>query len=131
MMQMVMHTMTHMATKRQSPPKTTSKAITVRIPEADYEQLKKYAASRNVSLNSMVAEAIAQYQTKIERQHAISQIEAFQAQLRDGRREGSDSVEILRDVRQTRAKQVLLEDDSGTGLGAVGGTDKRHGGAKA
>lgn len=126
----VHHGMMHMVMRMNSARDRASKAITVRIPEGDYERLREYAAARNISLNSMVAEAIAQYQTKLERQHAIGEIKAFQARLRNGRKEGADSVDLLRHIRETRAKQVLLEHGSDTNPDDAGTTDKRHGGTK-
>ena len=124
------HDMMHMVMHMKSTRDSSSKAITVRIPEGDYERLREYAAARNISLNSMVAEAIAQYQTKLERQYVIGEIKAFQARLRNGRKEGADSVDLLRHIRETRAKQVLLEDGSDTNPDDDGTTDKRHGGTK-
>ncbi|NPV52657.1 MAG: hypothetical protein HPY71_03940 [Firmicutes bacterium] len=97
----MMHMVMHMKDANNNSPK----AITVRIPGDEYERLRKYAAARNVSLNSVVAEAIAQYGTKLERHQAISRIQTFQMQLRDGRKEGSDSVDSLRRIRETRSKR--------------------------
>ncbi|MDI7248185.1 MAG: hypothetical protein QME92_12105 [Bacillota bacterium] len=87
------------------------KPITARIPEEEYERLKKYAATRDISLNSVVAEAIAQYEARVERREAISRIRAFQRRLRDARKQGSDSVELLRQIREARANQQLLDDE--------------------
>ena len=97
----MMHLVIHMdGTEDKSP-----KAITVRVPESVYGLLREYANKRNLSLNSVVAEAIAQYSNRIRRVEVISDIEAFQQSLRHGRRhEGeSDSVKDLRELRLSRS----------------------------
>lgn len=78
------------------------KPITVRIPAEEYEYLREYADAHRVSLNWLVAEAIADYRAKIERSQAIMEIQAFQEELRDGRNKGSDSVDLLCNLRETR-----------------------------
>lgn len=80
------------------------KAITVRVAKDEYERLRKYAAGRHTSLNSVVAEAIAQYGAKQERAEAIQMIREFQAHLRDERTEGADSVKALRQIREMRSR---------------------------
>lgn len=50
----------------------------------------------------MVAEAIAEYRSKIERGQAVADIQAFQERLRDGRMEGGDSVDLLHRLREAR-----------------------------
>ena len=82
----------------------TYKAITVRIAKEEYERLRKYAASRHTSLNSVVAEAIAQYGAKQERADAIQMIRRFQAKLRDKGTGGTDSVKILHEIREMRSR---------------------------
>ncbi len=87
--------------------KDTVSAITVRIPHAQYEGLKQYSAERGLSLNSVVAEAIAQYQTRIQREGTLKELEAFQQQLssQSGNSGGpSDSVTLLRELRLARSQ---------------------------
>ena len=103
----MMHAVMHMMKANDG----SLKPITVRIPEEEYERLKKYATARDISLNSVVAEAIAQYEARVERREAISRIRAFQRRLRDARKQGSDSVELLRQIREARANQQLLDDE--------------------
>lgn len=118
----MMHVVMHMENRRDG----RFKAITVRIPESDYERLKEHAATRNMSLNSMVAEAIAQYQIKIERQHVIGEIEAFQARLRNGHGKGTDSADLLDHIRESRAKQALLRDEFDSNPDDAGTTGRRR-----
>ena len=84
--------------------KSINKPVTVRIRQADYMLLRKYADSRNASLNSVVSEAIAQYGAKIEREQAILRIQALQRRLRNAHGVGADSVGLLREMREGRAR---------------------------
>lgn len=85
------------------------KPITVRIPRDEYERLRRHAAARDISLNSVVAEAIAEYEARVERREAIDRIRALQRRLRDAHKQGTDSVELLRQIRQVRADQQPLD----------------------
>jgi len=87
------------------------KAITVRIPGSLYQKLKEHAASHKVSLNSIVADAIAKYGTKLERSRTITDILDFQQRLRRGKGKGTDSVEHLRTIRRARSMQGYLGND--------------------
>ncbi|MCL6613124.1 MAG: type II toxin-antitoxin system HicB family antitoxin [Firmicutes bacterium] len=80
----------------------SSRPLTVRIPEEDYEYLKAYAAAHHVSLNQLAAEAIAEYRSRVERTQAIEEIQAFQERLRELRKEGVDSVDLLHRLREAR-----------------------------
>ena len=83
--------------------KSGIKSITVRIPQKDYMLLRKYADDRNVSLNSIISEAVAEYGARIGRQQALDQIHSLQERLRRSREPGSDSVELLREMREERS----------------------------
>lgn len=98
MMHMVMHEMTH----DHAPSKPDWKAITVRLPCKDYSLLKEYADAQGTSLNSVVSEAIARYEARIEREQAIARIERLQQRLRGTHEVGTDSVSILREMREGR-----------------------------
>lgn len=99
----------------------------MRVPEARYRQLKEYAASQNISLNSVVSEAIAQYGSKLERAMVIADISDFQRQLqqrckaRKTKGEGANSVETLRMIREARSMH----------LGSKSGSAESHGGPDA
>jgi uncharacterized protein (DUF1778 family) len=82
-----------------------TKPITVRLAQRDYLLLKEYAANQKTSLNSVVSEAVAQYGGRIEREQAISRIKALQQKLRSTGKLGTDSVELLREIREGRARQ--------------------------
>ncbi len=74
----------------------------MRLPGKDYLLLKEYADARGTSLNSVISEAVAQYEARIEREQAIARIEALQKRLRGSHKVGSDSVSLLRDMREGR-----------------------------
>lgn len=79
------------------------KAITVRVPEVVYDSLKESADKRGVSLNTVVSEAIAQYNVRVQRSQAISSIEkrlAAQEQTETARA-ARDSMEDLRNLRNS------------------------------
>lgn len=96
------HVMIHPVMRMSEAKSDSTKPLTVRIPEEEYRYLKEYADRHRVSLNCLAAEAIAEYRAKIERGQAVADIRAFQEKLRDGRREGGDSLELLRDLRAAR-----------------------------
>ncbi len=110
----------HMVMHMMKPNDGSLKPITVRIPEEEYERLKKYAATRDISLNSVVVEAIAQYEARVERREAISRIHAFQRRLRDAHKQGSDSVELLRRIREARANRQIPDDETFAGREEAG-----------
>lgn len=114
------HGMMHLVMQMMKANDGSLKPITVRIPEEEYERLKKYACARDISLNSVVAEAIAQYEARVERREAISRIHAFQRRLRDGHKQGSDSVELLRQIREARANRQIPDDETFAGHGEAG-----------
>ncbi|MDP2857824.1 MAG: hypothetical protein Q8P50_07600 [Bacillota bacterium] len=90
------------------------KAITVRVPEAAYDWLRQYAMRNKVSLNSVVAEAVIEYTTKIQRAGAIRDIRDFHENLRRTQRDlgGTDSVQDLREVRVSNSPQDASPVDS-------------------
>jgi surfactin synthase thioesterase subunit len=98
MIRMVMHIMT----RKPNTSQPEVKAITVRLLRDDYQRLKDYACVRDVSLNAVVTEAIAEYGRKIERGEVLRQLEDFHKELRASGRKGSDSVELLREMRKER-----------------------------
>lgn len=114
------HDMMHMVMHVMKANDRSLKPITVRIPEEEYGRLKKYAAARDISLNSVVAEAIAQYEARVERREAISRIHAFQRRLRDAHKQGSDSVELLRRIREARANRQIPDDETFAGREEAG-----------
>lgn len=122
MIHMVMHVANH---KRDG-----SKAITVRIARDDYERLRKHAVGRHASLNSVVAEAIAQYTARQERAEAIQMIREFQAHLRETRAEGIDSVKVLHEIREMRC-QCDRSGDMGGSASDQSGRLQQHGEEKS
>jgi hypothetical protein len=82
-------------------------AITVRVAEPLYELLRDHARSRDISLNSVVAEAIAQYSVRIRRAEAVRRIEALQQRMQapSVSERQSDSTQDLRDLRQLRSQE--------------------------
>ena len=98
MMHMVMHNMT----RDNASSRPDSRAITVRLPSKDYSLLKEYADAKGTSLNAVVSEAIAQYEARIERERAIARLEALQEQMRSAHEVSTDSVSILRELREGR-----------------------------
>lgn len=51
---------------------------------------------------------------------STSRIHAFQRRLRDARKQSSDSVELLRRIREARANQQLLDDEPSADLEEAG-----------
>lgn len=82
------------------------KPITIRIRPEEYALLKEYADARQASLNTVVSEAISQYEVRIRREQTIREIEGFQSRIRQAHGIGSDSVELLRDMRHERTERV-------------------------
>jgi hypothetical protein len=85
------------------------KAITIRLDMADYVLLKEHAESRNASLNTVVAEAVARYGAELKREQAIASILAFQDRLRSRGPIGTDSVDSLREIRESREAGLVPE----------------------
>jgi len=84
------------------------KAITVRVPEATYDWLRQYATNK-VSLNSVVAEAVVEYTTKVQRVSVVKDLRDLQQSLRltqddPGR---TDSVQDLREIRASNSVQDI------------------------
>lgn len=86
--------------------KTQLKAITVRLDREDYERLQSYAEARNVSLNTVVNEAVAQYGRRIAREEVLQRIAAFRESLPVPKPGQPDAVEIIRVLRGERAEQL-------------------------
>lgn len=82
------------------------KPITIRIRPEDYTLLREHAEAERTSLNTVVSEAIAQYGLRIRREQAFRRIEVLQRQIRDAHGVGSDSVELLRELREERAEHL-------------------------
>lgn len=93
----------------QESPGQDLKAVTVRLRMPDYQLLKEYADSCNASLNSVVAEAVAQYGARLKREQAIARIQAFQDRLRSRGPIGTDSVDLLREMRESRGTGCVPE----------------------
>lgn len=86
------------------------KPVTIRVSPEDYALLKEYADARQVSLNTVVTEAIAQYGAKIQRRRAIERMEDLQRRIRETNGVGTDSVELLRELREERAEHLASGD---------------------
>lgn len=91
---------------KSEPPDRGLRPITVRLAASDYSLLSELASARNASLNSIVSEAVAQYGTKIRREQALSQIQAFQRRLQETHAPGMDSLELLREAREERSERL-------------------------
>ena len=76
------------------------KAITVRIPQSEYDALRDYSRKHGVSLNMVVADAIARHTEILEREAVLDDIAAFQKRL--GKTTEPTSVEDLREIRLGR-----------------------------
>jgi hypothetical protein len=72
---------------------------------------------RDVSLNAVITEAIAEYGRKIERREVLRQLEDFHKELRASGRKGSDSVELLREMRKERTDARTGPSNRSTGGG--------------
>lgn len=83
--------------------KPEAKSITVRIPQKDYMLLREYAHDRDVSMNTVVSEAVAEYGARIGRRQALDRIQSLQQRLQQTQQPGSDSVKLLREVREERS----------------------------
>ncbi len=101
MMRLVMH----VANERDQ----SLKAITVRIPEATYDWLRQYATRSKVSLNSVVAEAVVEYTTKVQRASVVKDIRDLQQSLGLTRRDSgeTDSAQDLREIRVSHSLEDI------------------------
>ena len=88
---------------RRSERENDIKSITVRIPRDEYMFLRKYADARDVSMNVVITEAVSEYWAKVKRRQALDRIQSLQAKLRRTGQTGSDSVQILREIREERS----------------------------
>ncbi|MDI6871100.1 MAG: hypothetical protein QME79_07045 [Bacillota bacterium] len=86
-------------------------AITVRLPQEDYESLRKQAEARGVSLNCLAAEALAQYRVGQQRLQLLKEIDAFRKRLEERHGVGEDSVHALRAMRLARVKHLCGEEE--------------------
>jgi len=86
-------------------------AVTIRLPRNSYLLLREHAESQGASLNTVLREAVAQYQTRVERERAVAGIRAFQQQLRADRGLTADSVDLLRELRETQGRSRDHEAD--------------------
>lgn len=87
------------------------KAITVRVPEKEYDTLKTYAEAHRVSLNTVVADAIAEHTARLERKAALEDIAAFQKRL--GKTTTPTSVEDLYEIRRARTGPITSDRPKG------------------
>lgn len=97
----------HMDTSEREP----TRAITVRVPEDEYDTLKAYAETRKVSLNTIVADAIAEHTARLELQAVLDDIAAFQKRL--GKTTDPTSVEDLYEIRRARTVQFTSDTPKG------------------
>jgi predicted HicB family RNase H-like nuclease len=86
--------------------KSELRAVTVRIKPEDYKLLAEYAESRQVSLNTVISEVIAQYGARIRRRQVMADVKDLQRRIREECGVGSDSVELIREAREERADQL-------------------------
>jgi hypothetical protein len=107
--------MMHLVMQMSNADDQSLKAITVRVPEAAYDWLRQYATRNKVSLNSVVAEAVTEYTTKIQRAGVIRDIRNSHQNLRRTRCDlgETDSVQDLREVRVSNSLQDVSPADSG------------------
>ena len=80
-------------------------AITVRLPQSDYDRLRDAARERGVSLNSLAAEALAQYGLVAQREQVLEQMKALRESLPPLGEEEPDSTELLRQLRRERSER--------------------------
>ncbi|MDP2871227.1 MAG: hypothetical protein Q8P31_01595 [Bacillota bacterium] len=107
------------------------KPVTVRLRLPDYLLLKEHADARNTSLNAIVSEAVAQYGARIKRDQAIAQIQAFQQRLHSRREMGTDSVGLLREVREGRARGCAPDEPAFAGPETMEATPADRTGGRA
>ncbi len=107
----MMHLVMHMGNADDQ----SLKAITLRVPEATYDWLREYATRNKVSLNSVVAEAVASYATKVQRVSVVKDIRNLQQSLGLMQREPgvTDSVQDLREIRASNRLQDIPNANSG------------------
>jgi len=86
--------------------KTQLKAITVRLDREDYRLLQSHADARNVSLNVVVNEAVADYGRRIAREAVLQRIAAFRESLPAPGTGQPDAVEIIKELRRERAEHL-------------------------
>jgi len=105
----MMHMVMRMTESRNTPSKPRTKAITVRLEQEDYERLRAHAGTRNVSLNTVVNEAVSEYGRKLEREKVLERIQRFRHELGAGApgETRDDAVEILKGLREKRAAQRM------------------------
>jgi len=84
------------------------KAITVRMSREDYQRLQAYADTRNLSLNSVVNEAVAQYTVRAQREEALHKIKALRQTIAAScaAAPAEDGVEMLARLRLERAEHL-------------------------
>ena len=83
----------------------SSRAITVRIPESEYMLLRDRAQEYGVSLNTLVADAIAEQTSRIKRQALLDDIADFHRRL--GKMTPPTSVDDIREIRLERARRLV------------------------
>jgi hypothetical protein len=112
----MMHLVMHMKGRQPKGSKATetgkseTAAITVRLPRADYEALRKLADTRGVSLSFLAAEALTKYELGHKRRQLFEEINAFREELKDRHGVGEDSVALVRRMRLERVAQRCGED---------------------
>lgn len=92
--------MMHRVMQMDAPKREPTKAITVRVPEQEYNTLRTYAEDHKLSLNMVVSDAIAEHTAKLERRAVLNDIAAFQKRL--GKTTEPTSVEDLYEIRRAR-----------------------------
>jgi len=98
MMHRVMHIMRH-----KSEDGERLRSVTVRLPEKDYLLIREYADLRDLSMNAVISEAVAEYGTKLSRREALERIRLLQESQQKRRTPVADSVELLREMRSARS----------------------------
>ncbi len=80
------------------------KSITVRLPEKSYMVIREYADSKELSMNTVISDAVAEYGARVSRREAIERIRLLLDRQRERRGPTSDSVELLREMRVERSE---------------------------
>lgn len=82
----------------------SSKAITVRIPKSEYMVLRDHAQAYGLSVNTLVADGIAEQTLKLRRRALLDEIEDFHKRL--GKMTPPTSVDDIREIRAERAGKL-------------------------
>ena len=89
---------------------STSRTISVSMPDAQYRETEKLARKANTSLSAVVREALRCYQTQLDKQEAASELAAaVTAMRREAKATGAHRLtmdEINTEIRQVRKERA-------------------------